>query len=70
MKYTFTHGDGNDCVPGTITKDFTTDEEARVFARKLIKDGFRNRAWASVELTGRQQWTGRNVHGRVVARTT
>lgn len=63
MKYTFTHGEGNDCIPGTITKDFTDEIEAVEFISKLIRDGLRNKAWATMNLRDGWHWSGRNIDG-------
>ena len=62
---TIAYGAGND-RPGTLTA--ATDREAVQIARKLVRDGYRNEAWASAYLTDGRTYQARNAHGRVVAR--
>ena len=58
------HGAGND-RPGTLTVD---DERAIDTARALVRDGLRNEAWATVELSDGSAYQARNDHGRVIER--
>ena len=65
MTATIRYGAGND-RPGTLTAD--NDREAVDIARRVVRDGLRNEAWATADLSDGRTYQARNDHGRVIDR--
>lgn len=56
------HGNG---TPGTLTR--ATDKDAVRTVRDLVRQGFRNATWATVELSDKRVYQAHNAHGRIVS---
>lgn len=66
MPYTMTYGESDNCVPGTIALDASTDQEATDAARSYVQSGFRNGSWAFVQLQSGAVVRFANQHGQAV----
>jgi hypothetical protein len=67
-KYQATCAHSANDVPGTLNLSATNDAEAIAEVLRLVKDGHRDRTWATVELSTGKIYRCANKGGNAVAR--
>ncbi len=68
--YTALHADSDNDLPGDLDLQATTDAEAVAEVNKLVAEGFRNSAWASIELSDGRGYIASNQDGKAVGQYT
>ena len=62
--YRIRHADNEHDTPGTWTLEAPNDAAAVQQVRELVEQGFRNTAWASVQLKDGRCYIAHNTHGK------